>query len=59
MVVFARVTPHPNPPELLSKGPQEGRGFIVAVERFPSPLEGEGREGGEPREDSFQEYANG
>jgi len=54
MLVMAEATPHPNPP------PQGGRGFIaLAATNFPSPLEGEGREGGEPRDDSFQENAHG
>jgi len=51
---MVEATPHPNPP------PQGGRGFIaVLTDRFPSPLEGEGREGGAPREDSIQEHAHG
>ena len=54
MVVFAGTTPHPNPP------PQRGRVVIaLALAAFPSPLEGEGREGGAPRNDSFRERSHG
>jgi hypothetical protein len=39
----------PNPP------PRGGRGLVVAAVRIPSPLEGEGWEGGKPREESRQQ----
>jgi hypothetical protein len=31
----------------------------MSASTFPSPLEGEGREGGAPRDNSFREHANG
>jgi hypothetical protein len=41
-MMMASLTPHPNPPA------QGGRGFIAPViSKLPSPLEGEGWEGGE------------
>jgi len=45
LMIGTRGTPHPNPP------PQGGRGFSWLPETFPSPLEGEGREGGDMAKD--------
>jgi hypothetical protein len=42
-------TPHPNPP------PHGGRGFLITTEKIPSPFEGEGWEGGKPREEPRQQ----
>ena len=41
LAIDARGAPHPNPP------PQGGRRVSWLPKIFPSPLEGEGREGGD------------